>query len=97
MHTVHLPPTPLRQKWPITGRVSPCQHTLCQGHWEEFLSQKMPEWVPSKDKWASWVLESILFLVFASVYQEEAEVLAGGQGAGLDALTVYAVWVSGCP
>lgn len=55
----------------------------CQGHWEEFLSQKMPAWVPSKDKWASWVLESILFLVFASVYQEEAEVLAGGQGAGL--------------
>lgn len=55
----------------------------------------MPEWVPSKDKWASWVLESILFLVFASIYQEEAEVLAGGQGASLDALTAYAVWVSG--
>lgn len=52
----------------------------------------MPAWVPSKDKWASWVLESILFLVFASKYQEEAEVLAG-----LGALLVYAVWLSECP
>lgn len=70
---------------------------LGQGHWEEFLSQNMPAWVPSKDKWASWVLESILFLVFASIYQEEAEVLAGGQEAGVGALTVYAVWLSGRP
>lgn len=36
------------------------QQKAVSGHWEDFLSRKMPAWVPwSKDGWATWALESI--------------------------------------
>lgn len=77
MHTIYtFPQNLLRQKWPIIGRVS--SWTLGR------VSQPKDACLgPLKDKWASWVLESILFLVFASIYQEEAKVFAGEQGACL--------------
>lgn len=85
MHMIYNPPTtpqPFKaEKARYRQRVGCVSCALCQGH-EELLSQKMAAWVPSKDTRATWVLESTLFLAFASPQKEEAKVLAGGHGAG---------------
>lgn len=54
----------------------------------------MPAWVSSKAGWASWVLESILFLALALTQKEEA--LQVDTGPVWDTLTISADWVSWC-
>lgn len=75
--------------------MSTCQQYAVEGMLGGVSQPKDDAWAPSKDRWATWVLESILFLAFASPLKEETEVLAGGHGPLWDAPVACADWVCG--